>query len=195
MGTVLEPRATPEHRRRWSREECAFLENSGLLRERYELLDGEIVVKVSQNYPHAAAVMRLIAYALRLVDGEIDRVRTQATMEVREDDRVANRPEPDVVVLRGPVRRVPDGTDVLMAVEVSDTTQGDDFGVKVGLYARAGVVEYWVLDLTRRRLVAFTEPRDGVYTGRAEWDANATAAPTFAPDRPIAVRDLLPAEE
>ena len=101
--STLTPTAT--HRKRWTRDDCAFLERSGLLMGNWELLDGEIVVKMPQNYPHANAVSFLLAYCFSLVGPA--RVRTQATMEVYAEDRSLNRPEPDVLVLRESVRRVP----------------------------------------------------------------------------------------
>ena len=182
--------ATPAGRKRWSRDDCKFLVNAGLLKGRYELLDGEIVTKMGQNGPHAIAVMFVIGYLLSVFPRL--RVRTQATMEVREDDRITNRPEPDVVALRESFSRIPTGEQVLLAVEVSDTTQADDYGHKVSLYARAGVQEYWVLDLQRRVLVAFREPAGDEWQVRAEYAEGETLAPLCAPDSSIAVADLLP---
>lgn len=191
MNPTIELPATANGRKRWSRDECRFLENAGLLKGRYELLDGEIVEKMGQNAQHAAAVMFVIEYLLSLFGR--GRVRTQATMEVREDDRVLNRPEPDVAVLReGTVDRVPTGRDVLLAVEISDTTQADDFGRKVSLYARAGVAEYWVLDLDRRVLVAFRRPENDDWAVRDEFSETERVAPLSAPDNVILVSELLP---
>ena len=191
MNMTLTPAATSSRRKRWSRDECKFLENAGLLKGRYELLDGEIVLNMGQNSPHAMAVMRVILYLARLFNG--DCIRTQATMEVRADDRVLNRPEPDLAVLREVILTgVPTGEDVLLAVQVSDTTQADDYGPKVGLYARAGAAEYWVLDLARRVLVVFRSPQRGEWLVRDEYAEDAQAAPLTVPHAPIAVRELLP---
>jgi Uma2 family endonuclease len=190
MKTMLELCPTPDGRKRWRRDECDYLENARLLTERYELLDGEIISKMGQNSPHAITVMRVIAYLLRLF--ATDNVRTQATMEVHADDRITNRPEPDVIALREAVTRIPEGQDVLLAVEVSDTTQYDDFGHKVRLYARAGVAEYWVLDLTRRLLVVFRDPRGDDWLTRIEYTETDTIAPLAASRAVVAVSELLP---
>jgi len=187
MAATLTPTAT--HRKRWTREDCAFLERSGLLSGKWELLDGELVVKMPQNYPHANAVSFLLAYCFSLVGPA--RVRTQATMEVYTDDQSLNRPEPDVLVLREAVRRVPLATDVLLVAEVSDTTQADDFGHKATLYARAGIPEYWVLDVGRDLLVVFRLPEEGEYTQRTELTASDSATPLFA-SQGIGVAELLP---
>lgn len=187
MNGVLTP--TPTHRKRWTREDCAFLERSGLLTGKWELLDGEIVVTMPQNYPHANAVSFLLAYCLSLVGPA--RVRTQATMEIHEADQSLNRPEPDLVILREPVRRIPLASDVLLVAEVSDSTQADDFGHKAILYARAGIPEYWVLDVPRELLVSFRQPESGEYTQRIEHHASDSAMPLFT-DQAVLVSTLLP---
>lgn len=191
MNLTLELPATPTGRKRWSRDECQLLENAGLLKGRYELLDGEIILSMGQNSRHANAVSLVFAYLLGLF-GAL-RVHCQATMEVREDDRILNRPEPDVALLREVILTgVPQGEDVLLAVEVSDTTQSDDYGPKVTLYAHAGVAEYWVLDLARRVLVVFRSAQRGEWLVRDEYPEDAQVAPLTAPHALVAVADLLP---
>ena len=189
METMMELPATATGRKRWSRNDVRFLENAGLLKGRYELLDGEIITKMGQNPSHAMTVMRLIAYLLRFF--HTDSVRTQATMEVRAEDRVTNRPEPDVAVLREATNSIPVGQDILLAVEVSDSTQTDDLGHKVSLYARAGVAEYWVLDLQRRVLIAFRVPRGDGWLTRTEFTESETLSPLAAPDAAVDVAELL----
>ena len=190
VGAPDEIPPTSAGRKRWTRDEVVFLETAGFLKGRYELLDGEVIPKMGQNWAHADCVSRIFAY-LQGFAGP-GRVRTQATMEVRGGDQILNRPEPDAVVLRQPMSRNHTGDDVLLAVEVSDTTHRDDFGPKVGLYARAGVEEYWVLDLTRRVLVAFRRAEDGEWRERAEFAEGDSAAPLCAPGSLIRVADLLP---
>jgi Uma2 family endonuclease len=193
MKTLMELCPTPEGRKRWRRDECDYLENARLLIDRYELIDGEIISKKGQNRPHALAVSLLLAYLFSLFGAR--RVQTQATMEVRQADQMTNRPEPDAVVLREPTNAVPTGEDVLLAVEVSDSTQYDDYGHKVRLYARAGVAEYWVLDLNRRVLVAFRDPCDDEWLSRTEYTETDSIAPMSAPDAAILIAELLPSEE
>ena len=180
---------TPQGRKRWTRDDCQFLENAGLLDDRYELIDGEIISKMGQNAPHSTAVMFVIAYLL-LVFGR-ERVRTQTTMEVRDEDKITNRPEPDVLVLREAIKRKPTGADVLLAVEISDSTQSDDYGWKTTLYARAGVAEYWVLDLPRRLLVVFRRPSGDNWDERLEFTPADTVSCLAAPNHPVLVSDLL----
>ena len=113
-------------------------------------------------------------------------------MEVRGEDRVTNRPEPDVVALREDTDDNPEGTDVLLAVEISDSTQSDDLGFKAGLYARAGVAEYWVLDVATRKLHVFRQPENGEWKDTPELDATDTISPLSTPDSPVSIASLLP---
>jgi Uma2 family endonuclease len=189
METTLELPTTETGRKRWSRREIGFLENSGLLTGHYELIDGDIISKMGQNPRHAITVMRLIAYFLRFFNP--DCIRTQATMEVQEEDRPANRPEPDIVVLREVVMHIPTGEDVLLTVEVSDTTLTDDLSRKVSLYARAGVSEYWVVDLTRRIIVAYQSPNGDDWLVRTEYIESDTVAPLAAPKAVISADMLM----
>ncbi len=190
METMLELPPTVTGRKRWSRADCRFLENACVLKGRYELLDGEIILKLGQNRPHALTVSLLLAYLFSLFGPR--RVQTQATMEVKEEDRVTNRPEPDIAVLREEVAYVPTGYDVLLAVEISDTTQADDFGRKVSLYARAGVAEYWVIDLSRRVIIAYQQPQGDGWLSRTEYGETDTIASAAAPGAAVAVAELLP---
>lgn len=192
MGKMTPPQTLPptkSRRKRWTRDDCLFLERSGLLEGRYELIDGEIIDKMGQNRPHSLAISLVSAW-LYLVFGP-RRVTTQATIEVRQDERVTNRPEPDAAVLREEISVVPSGEDILLVVEVADTSQDDDFGFKVGLYARAGIPEYWVLDLSRQQLTTFRDLQNGEYQQHPHWRAEDTVAPLCAPNNPVLVGDLL----
>ena len=180
---------TPQGRKRWTRDDCRFLENAGLLDDRYELINGEIISKMGQNHPHTISVSLVFAFLLVVFGAR--RLRTQATMEVRDEDKVTNRPEPDVLVLREAIKRKPTGADVLLAVEISDTTQSDDYGWKTTLYARAGVAEYWVLDLPRRVLVVFRRPNGDNWDERLEFAPTDTISCLAAPTHPVLVSDLL----
>lgn len=190
MDMTLELPTTDTGRKRWSRQEVDFLEKSGLLKGRFELIDGDIISKMGQNPPHAVTVMRLIAYLLRFFSP--DCIRTQATMEVMEDDRPANRPEPDIVILREAIMYIPTGDDVLLTVEVSDTTVADDLSRKVSLYARAGVSEYWVIDLTRRVIVVYQSPAGDEWQTRIEYTETDMIAPLSASEAVVAIAELLP---
>jgi Uma2 family endonuclease len=153
-------------RKRFTREEVEHLITTGFFDgQRYELIDGELLDKMGQNPPHANAI-RLTQAWLAGVFGA-DRVQSQLPIEAAVADRERSLPEPDVAVLAEKKsayhKRHPRGDELLLVVEVSDTTASFDLTRKAALYAAAGVPEYWVLDLTRRLLVVHRRPDGSTY--------------------------------
>ncbi len=76
-----------------------------------------------------------------------------------------NEPQPDIVVTRRQGRKggVPAAADVLLLIEVSDTTLAYDRRVKLPLYAAAGIPEVWIVDVAGAAIERYTEPREGGY--------------------------------
>jgi Uma2 family endonuclease len=75
--------------------------------------------------------------------------------------------------------------------EISDTTVGFDRTTKFALYARAGIQEYWILDLAGRRLIVHRQPEAGRYAGVVAYGESAVA-PLAAPDKAMNVGEVLP---
>ncbi len=190
-GGPWEP--TP-NRKRFTRKECEFLEQNQLLTERYELIDGEIIFKMPQNPPHALTVMLITAWLMR-VFGEMY-ARCQLAIDVGEAAPEINNPEPDGVALSQPVTafaaRHPAPMEILLVVEVSDTTIHFDLHNKAALYALAGIVEYWVADIKERRFVVHRNPTPAGYAEVTQYDAEETISPLARPDASVRVADLLP---
>lgn len=129
--------------------------------DRVELLAGEIVEMSPIGSRHASCVDRL-ARSLHQQAGSSLIVRTQSP--IRLDDH--SEPQPDVAVIRFREDFYRDAhpgpADVLLIVEVADTSADVDRGVKVPLYARAAIPEVWVVDLGSRHVDVYQEPhRDG----------------------------------
>jgi Uma2 family endonuclease len=147
-------------RKRFTRSEVDRLEKSGVFEgQRYELIDGDLMDKMGQNPPHAFLVQN-IADCMFALFGR-GRVRVQLPMEASAEDQETSLPEPDLVLLKGRAaeyrQRHPRGDEVLLSVEVSDTTADFDLTRKALMYGKAGVPEYWVVDLTRSLLVVHRE--------------------------------------
>ncbi|MBC8135027.1 MAG: Uma2 family endonuclease [Fibrella sp.] len=179
----------------YTREFLEFLEKTGILSGRYELLDGEIISKMGQNSPHNITVIACISYLLGVFPQR--RVRSQATITVKQDQKI-NSPEPDAFVLREPtLEGAPEATNVLLAIEVSDTTQEKDFETKKELYARSGISEYWAIDLPRRTLTVLRNPdtQAGVWGSTNTLSETQLVASESAPDHPIVISELLPPVE
>jgi len=152
-------------RRDYTRDEANDLDAAGLLPDRWELIDGEIISRMGQNPPHARTVDNL-CMRLRQAFGYA-RVKEEKPIEVAENDRRRNDPILDIAVLIEDKAeyydRHPAGTELILAVEVSDTTVVLDRTKKRRLYARAGVPEYWIVDIPGRRVLVHRKPDAGDY--------------------------------
>jgi Uma2 family endonuclease len=162
--------------------------------KRFELLDGELIDKMGQKPRHAGGLQRVLD-ALADIFG-IRRVRVQAPVDVAIADRERNFPEPDLAVVRERKpdyeERHPDGDELILAVEVSDTSLRTDAKSKRDLYARAGVPEYWVLDIVNRRLIVHRDPVEGAYRTILTLGENDTVHVQAAPEAQVPIADLLP---
>ena len=192
--TVYSPPA-PQYppRKRWTREECEAYQRAGFWDgQHYELINGELINKLPKHLPHTLGIRRLVEI-LRRVFG-IDPVLQETSIEVAAEDLRTNEPEPDVIVLKRSPSEIrakePAPADIALVAEVSDTTLEHDSTVKAALYARAGIPEYWVLDLNGRRLIVHRDPRGSVYKSVSAYAENEIVVPLTAPDRGIPVSDL-----
>jgi Uma2 family endonuclease len=137
---------------------------AGILTEddRVELIRGEIVEMTPIGRRHAACVDRLNEmFILRLAQATI--VRVQNPVEL--DDN--SEPQPDLVLLR---RRAdfyeaghPQAEDILLLVEVADTTVETDRDVKILLYANSGIAEVWLVDINAQCLEVYRQPSEKGY--------------------------------
>jgi len=182
------------NRVRWTREACDDLERYGFLPARYELIDGVLLSDMGHNQPHAMTITLFVKWLHALLDGDF--ILSQLPVEVAEPDRPNYYPLPDAAIIARPVTAFPATPpgpgDVRMVAEVSDSTLRDDLSVKAGLYARAGFPEYWVLDVTGRRIIIHRSPMDGVYSTVFVVADGGEVACEAAPDRPVAVASLFP---
>jgi Uma2 family endonuclease len=134
--------------------------------ERVELIDGEIIRMPPIGPPHAGILNRLNALLVDLCRGRAV-VSPQHPLEV--DDY--NEPQPDLCLLAWRdsyyADRHPTPEDLLLLIEISDSSLRYDRSTKLSLYARAGVETYWIVDVRARALVVFSEPSAQGY-GREE---------------------------
>lgn len=75
----------------------------------------------------------------------------------------------------------PGPDDLLLVVEVSDSSLAFDLRKKAQLYARAGIIEYWVVNVNRQRLIVHRDPSDGAYTSITEYAGSEQVTPVAAP--------------
>jgi Uma2 family endonuclease len=183
---------------RWTRKAYGRLLDEGILGEDdpIELLDGHLVVKEPKHTPHSTATA-LVADALRAAFGPGWLVRVQ-------DPVAAGRwsePEPDVAVVPGGPRDylTDHPARPALVVEVADTSLRLDRTRKAAIYARAGVEDYWIVNLPERALEVRRDP-GRLDVPRRRWGYREVrtlgprdrVSPLAAPTARLAVADLLP---
>ena len=183
---------TELQRRRFTVDEYYRMAETGILRhdDRVELLDGEIVEMTPIGSRHAACVDRLMELVQRCTEGRgILRVQGPIRLDVHSE------PEPDLAVLK---RRAdyyasahPGPGDVLLVVEVADASLRYDRDVKIGLYARAGIPETWLVDLQNERVDVFTEPSPQGYRASRQLRRGERLASPALPAASLLVDEML----
>jgi Uma2 family endonuclease len=182
-------------RKRWTRAECELLESAGVKTENLELIEGELIDKMPKYRPHVALLRRMQVW-LEGAFGQ-DRVNSEAPIDVAPADNPTNQPQPDLIVFMRPGGAfeflVPQSAELALVVEISDTTLRFDLKVKANLYARAGIADYWVLDINGRRLIVHRDPTPAGYGSVVAYGESERVSPLAASDRELLVDDICPA--
>ena len=164
--------------------------------ERLELIDGEVFERMTQHTPHYVSLRRC-EELLKVAFGKDHDIRTQAPIDLPP----WSQPEPDIAVVRGSYLDYLDShpKEALLIVEVSDSSLRFDQKRKASVYAKNGILDYWIVNLVDRVLEVYrdpsTEPNENeefTYQTRLLLDATGVVSPLAAPDANIAVADLLP---
>jgi Uma2 family endonuclease len=192
--TELPARVDPR-RKRWTRAECEALASSGLLDYHHlELIEGELIDKSGKKRPHVNSVALLVGWLMPVFGARY--VDLAAPIDVAPEDNPSIEPEPDLIVRNRDLsyftNQRPRPQDLRLAIEVADSTLGFDLTTKADLYARAGIVEYWVLDVSGRRMIVHRDPQGGRYTSIAAYGAEESVAPLAAPGSQLRIEDAFP---
>jgi Uma2 family endonuclease len=179
-------------RKRFTVDDYYRMAEVGILTEsdRVELIEGEIVEMSPIGDRHLMSVTRAnMIFARGLGDRVVVSVQNAAYM-----DRY-NEPQPDVVLIRpregfyGTGRPHPE--DVVLLIEVSDSTLRFDRTVKLPIYARNGIREVWIVDLKTDAIHVHREPQGQTYASASTRKRGESVAPQSFPDFAIQVNDLL----
>lgn len=158
----METKTKEVTRRHFDVHEYHRMAEVGILHEddRVELIEGEIVEMAAIGTRHFVCVNGLTRLLVRAVG---DEVIVSVQNPVRLDER--NEPQPDLAVIRNRNYResLPGPEDVLLLIEVSDTTLSYDKNIKLPLYARSGIPEVWIVDLTNETIERHTNPSGDDY--------------------------------
>lgn len=165
---------------------------TGILTEddRVELVEGEIIEMSPIGRRHAACVARLTNLFTRLlIENAIVWVQNPIVLNDYSE------PQPDITLLR---RRddfyehsLPTPSDVLLVVEVADTTLEYDRQIKVPLYARAGIAEVWIVNLVDEQIEIYSDPVNEAYQSRREARRGETINSPGAFNLTLGVDDIL----
>ena len=189
--TAVPAQTTAPTRRRFTVEEYCAMADAGILgeEERVELLDGEILIMPPIRPPHEDGTTRLSSDLIHRLHGRAW-VRVQNAVQL--DDH--GLPEPDIAIVRlrdDYHRERPTPADVLLIIEVSDTSLEYDRELKLPRYAAAGIPEVWIANVPARHVEAFHDPVDGVYQSSRTVPADGRISPRAFPDVVLTVGDFL----
>ena len=181
---------------RWTCEQFHALGEEGRFEgQRVILMEGEIIAMPPMKAPHQTAVS-LAAEAVRTAFGTGFFAREQGPFDIGE----TTDPEPDVAVIAGTIRDFAAGhpSRAALIIEISDATLAYDRREKASLYAKAGVADYWIINVKARQVEVHRQPVEDTaqpygfgYAEVTVYGAEAVIQPLAAP-RPVAVAALLP---
>ena len=152
-------------KRRFNRDEYQRMIEAGILMEgdRVELIEGEIIKMSAMGTRHAECVDRLLDDLINQGVNRVARIRVQNPIGIKDH----SEPEPDIALLRRKAgfyaQAHPTPADVLLLIEVCDSTVKYDREVKVPLYTKAGIPEVWLVILPEDVVEVYAQPVNGVY--------------------------------
>lgn len=176
---------------RFSVDEYHKMGEAGILCEddRVELIEGELIDMPPIGSNHAGEVIRLIALLSAALAG---RALVSSQNPIRLGQH--SEPQPDITILRrrGDFYRTahPQPDDVLLVIEIADTTVRYDREVKIPLYARYGIPEVWLIDLQTSSVEVYLQPSSDGYRHVFRPAKDERLALSLLPDVSLAIADL-----
>jgi len=175
---------------RFSADDYHRMEEAGILGDDVELIDGEIVQAAPVGGEHGTATGR-IAAVLAAAVGDRAMVRERRPIALGG----SSEPQADLCVVRPQAGDYAEGhprpEDILLLVEVADTSVGFDDEVKAPLYAKAGVIETWIVDRSAGVVIVARDPQPCGYMDERRVGPAETITPLMLPGAAVAASDLV----
>ena len=174
-------------------DEYHRLSDKGILSpdERSELLDGEILLMAAKKPPHSSITQCTADYLTKLLTG-IALVRRQEPVWPNSH----SEPEPDIAVVRIDDRRYfahhPTPKDIFLLIEVADATLSYDRKKKASAYAKAGIFDYWVIDVKKERVFVLRDPKGNTYQQEVVYGKASVLNPISLPDTQLILANFFP---
>jgi Uma2 family endonuclease len=169
---------------------------SGIIREgeRVELILGQIFTMAAKGTRHTVSTTRLLKILLKLTE-ERAIIRSQDPISLPNN----SEPEPDIVIARlrsdDYINSHPSPADIILVIEVADSSIKFDRDTKAPLYAAAGINEYWIVNLIDDRLEIYRQPSGSIYTSiQILTPPQSISLPEF-PEILLNVGDFFPAQK
>jgi Uma2 family endonuclease len=158
--------------------------------EEVELIEGKIIEKPMKGTTHSA-INKYLEKLLESCLGDAVLVRVQDPVKLDN----YSEPEPDIAVVKPDdfyyATHHPTPPEIYLIVEIADTTLKRDTEFKAKVYGKAGINDYWVLDITNRQLYAFREPTETGYQNQQILSNDATISPVAFPNVTINISEML----
>lgn len=162
--------------------------------DRVELLEGQILQMSPQQPPHASTTQRASDSLRNLLTGKAT-IRVQLPITLHPN----SEPEPDIAVVRINSDEYqeshPTADDIFLLVEVADTTLYTDCKQKSLTYAKAGITDYWVLNVNKRQVHVFREPNGEKYQQEILLNEEATLSLVAFPEIEVLITQLFPSKK
>lgn len=164
--------------------------------ERLELIEGFLIAMSPVHPPHAYATAHITEEFIHLLGRQVS-VRSQLPITLPTE---GSEPEPDFLVAERAeyIDSHPGPSDILLVGEVSDSTLNFDRTTKLSIYARSGIVEYWILNLVDKQLEIYREPElsadgaEGTYRVKLTREPSESVSLLAFPDIKISLKEIFP---